>query len=112
MASKIEEKVVIINMKEKKKQLIESQFHLAQLHSKGWLISKNFGLDVYIEGQQRVLNLRIPLRKVRFGGIYPGTNIWFGCGDGMLLMVKHLFNRNDKYFTNNELPVKKKMGTK
>ena len=30
----------------------------------------------------------------------------------MLLMVKHLFNRNDKYFENNELPVKKKMGTK
>lgn len=30
----------------------------------------------------------------------------------MLLTVKHLFSRNDKYFENNDLPVKKKISTK
>ena len=99
-------------MKEEKKQLIESKFHLAQLHEKGLLINKDFSLELYIEGQQRVINVRIPLRRVRFGALYPRSTVWVGCGDGMLLMVKHLFNRNDKYFENNELQVKKKMATK
>lgn len=44
--------------------------------------------------------------------MYPDSNIWFAVGDGMLLLVKHLFSRNDKYFENAEIPVKKKMLTR
>lgn len=38
--------------------------------------------------------------------------MWYGCGEGLILLVKHLFTRNDKYFSNPELLVKKKLTTK
>lgn len=81
--------------------MIEGKYHFCQFHEKGFLINKDFKLELHINDEQRVLDVRIPLRRIRFGGIYPGTTLWFGVGEGIILLVKHLFGRNDKYFENN-----------
>ena len=113
VASKLEQKVLLIDLKSKKDQLFETDFHYLCLHQKGLIISRNFFVDIYLDSEEKPITVRTPLRKIRFGGVYPDhPSVCYFFGEGMLLLLKNLFSGNAKYLENNTLPVKKKIITK